>query len=133
MSAPLVQPYVTYQDLCDLPSDGKRWELIDGEAYMAPAPNRIRQKIVGRLKRAFEDSIEDSSEVYFAPLDVVFGEATALQPDLIFVREENREILPDRSRRTLRRRHPPSALPAPDDRPPSAPRLDRPPGLYIRP
>ena len=98
MSAPLVRPHVTYEDLCDLPSDGNRWELIDGEAYMTPAPNRIHQKIVRRLARAFEDAIEDLSEVYLAPLDVVFAEATALQPDLIFVDEENREILQDQIR-----------------------------------
>jgi Uma2 family endonuclease len=98
MSAPLVKPYITYEELQQLPSEGNRWELIDGEAYMTPAPNRIHQKIVRRLARAFEDAIEDLSEVYLAPLDVVLAEATALQPDLIFVHEENREILQDQIR-----------------------------------
>jgi Uma2 family endonuclease len=98
MSAPLVRPHITYEDLCDLPSDGNRWELIDGEAYMTPAPNRMHQEILQRLFEAFRAATEDGSKVYLAPLDVVLAEATVLQPDLIFVREENREILQEQIR-----------------------------------
>jgi Uma2 family endonuclease len=98
MSAPLVNPRITYEELREIPADGKRWELIDGEAYMTPAPNRIHQEVLLRLFEAFRKAIDDESKVYFAPLDVVFGDATALQPDLIFVREENREILQEQIR-----------------------------------
>lgn len=93
MSAPLVRPYITYDDLCRLPADGNRYELIDGEAYLTPSPNSRHQKIVGRLHGAFRAAIPDRSEILFAPLDVVLANGTALQPDLLFIREANLGIL----------------------------------------
>jgi Uma2 family endonuclease len=94
MSAPLVKPHVTYRDLCEIQTD-QRWELIDGEAYLAPAPNLRHQDVLQRLLRRFEDAIADRSKVYLSPVDVVLSDDTALQPDLVFVREENRGILGD--------------------------------------
>ena len=29
----------TYDDYCELPDDGNRYEVIDGALYMAPAPS----------------------------------------------------------------------------------------------
>lgn len=94
MSAALVKPHVTYQDLCEIQTD-QRWELIDGEAFLAPAPNLRHQRVLQRLLRRFEDAVTDRSEVYLSPVDVVLADDTALQPDLVFVREENRGILGD--------------------------------------
>lgn len=94
MSAPLVKPHVTYRDLCEIQTD-QRWELIEGEAFLAPAPNLRHQRVLQRLLRRFEDAVTDRSEVYLAPVDVVLADDTALQPDLVFVREENRDILGD--------------------------------------
>ncbi len=95
MSSPLVKPHITYEELCRLPSDGKRYELFDGEAYVTPSPNLRHQRILRRLSRAFEDAILDGSEVFFAPMDVVLTEATAVQPDLVLVLENNATILKD--------------------------------------
>ena len=95
MTHPLVRPHVTYEELCRIPSDGNRYELFEGEAYMTPSPDLRHQRAVRRLARAFEDAITDGSEVLFAPMDVVLGEATAVQPDLIFVLETNAGILRD--------------------------------------
>jgi Uma2 family endonuclease len=91
--APLTPRYTTYEDLRQLPEDGHRYELFDGEVHLAPSPSLQHQRIVRRLTRSFEDAIRDGSEVFFAPLDVVLARATALQPDLLFVRAENRGIL----------------------------------------
>lgn len=95
MSFPLVRPHVTYEALCQAPSDGKRYELFEGEAYMTPSPDLRHQRIVRRLTRAFENAISDGSEVLFAPMDVVLDKATAVQPDLILVLEQNADILKD--------------------------------------
>lgn len=94
MSAPLVKPHVTYRDLCEVQTD-QRWEVIDGEAFLAPAPNLRHQRILQRLLRRFEDAITDGSEVFLSPVDVVLADDTALQPDMVFVREANRGILRD--------------------------------------
>jgi hypothetical protein len=40
---------LTYDDFVLFPDDGKRHELIDGEHYVSPSPNRKHQKIAGNL------------------------------------------------------------------------------------
>ena len=38
---------LTYDDFVQFPDDGKRHELIDGEHYVTPSPNRKHQKVSG--------------------------------------------------------------------------------------
>jgi Uma2 family endonuclease len=93
MIAPLVRPYITYEDLCLLPSDGNRYELFDGEAYVSPSPTYDHQDLVLSLAIFFKQAIQDRSRVFVAPLDVVLDRATAVQPDLVLVLERNLGIL----------------------------------------
>jgi len=95
MSAPLVRPYISYEDLCRMPSDGNRYELFDGEAYMTPSPNSRHQRGLFRLAKAFAAAITDESEVLLSPMDVVLDRATALQPDLVLILAGNRKIVED--------------------------------------
>ena len=95
MITPLVSPFLTYEDLCRLPSDGHRYELYDGEAYVAPSPNSRHQRAVFRLGKKLDAAIADGSEVLLAPMDVVFGPSTALQPDVMLILEKNRDIVAD--------------------------------------
>jgi len=95
MIAPLVRPYITYEDLCLLPSDGNRYELYDGEAYVTPSPFHQHQDLVLSLAISFKQAIQDRSRVFVAPLDVVLDRATAVQPDLVLVLERNLGILQD--------------------------------------
>lgn len=95
MSAPLVRPYITYEDLCRLPSDGKRYELFDGEAYMCPAPSAWHQQLLVRLIVLFQAAIRDRSKVYVSPVDVVLDRATAVQPDLLLILEARLGIVRD--------------------------------------
>jgi Uma2 family endonuclease len=82
-----VQSHLTYPELRLMPDDGKRYELIDGEVFATPSPNERHQRVVGNLFVSFYNhaSPRNLGRVYFAPFDVVFGEKTALQPDLLFV------------------------------------------------
>ena len=86
-----------YGDYCLLPED-KRYDLIDGELYMAPAPSSRHQRLLLRLARLLADFIElhGLGEVYIAPLDVILSEQDVLQPDLLFVAQERREIISER-------------------------------------
>jgi Uma2 family endonuclease len=95
MTAPLVKPHTTYEQLCEMPSDGNRWELIEGEAYMSPSPSLRHQELVLRIAFAFGMAVRDGGRVFVAPLDTVLAPATALQPDVIFVRRENAAVLRD--------------------------------------
>jgi Uma2 family endonuclease len=70
-----------------MPDDGKRYELIDGEVFVSPSPSEKHQRASGRLYVSWAVYVEknDLGRVYYAPFDVVFGEKTALQPDLLVV------------------------------------------------
>jgi len=82
-----VQPRLTYPELRLMPDDGKRYELIDGEVFVTPSPSEKHQRVLGNLFFSIHNHIKAGKlgRVYIAPFDVVFGEKTALQPDLRFV------------------------------------------------
>jgi Uma2 family endonuclease len=82
-----VLPRLTYPELRMMPDDGKRYELIDGEVFVTPSPSEKHQRILANLLASMHVYAQARrlGKVYPAPFDVVFGEKTALQPDLLFV------------------------------------------------
>jgi hypothetical protein len=42
---------VTYRDHRELPDDGRRYEIHDGDLSVTPAPNVRHQRLVGALRR----------------------------------------------------------------------------------
>ncbi len=64
---------------------------------MTPSPNTKHQVVVGNLYLALRQfaAQRDLGKVFLAPFDVVFGERTAVQPDLLFIRKERLSILTD--------------------------------------
>lgn len=86
---------LTYEDLQDLPDDGQRHELIDGEHYVTPSPNTRHQVIVGNLHyhiRAFLES-RPLGRIYLAPFDVVLTPSDVVEPDLLYVAAPRGEIV----------------------------------------
>lgn len=77
----------TYDDYRQFPDDGKRYELIDGEIFMTPAPAPRHQFASKRLQRVLENHFERSGTVlvFNAPLDVILTDADVVQPDLVVV------------------------------------------------
>lgn len=78
-----------------LPEGGPRYELIGGDLYMAPAPNRFHQEISGNLEFLFRKYLECNclGKLYDAPFDVVLGDHDVLQPDLLYVSRGRASIL----------------------------------------
>ncbi|MDR3172406.1 MAG: Uma2 family endonuclease [Treponema sp.] len=75
----------TYADYLEW-NDGKRYELIDGRAYMLAAPSTDHQSISGELFRQFSNFLLGKScRVFAAPLDVRLFDKTVVQPDLLVV------------------------------------------------
>ena len=76
----------TYEDYCRAPGD-KRYELLDGELMMVPAPNRTHQRILLRLGRELARATEQHGmgEVFVAPFDVVLSDTDVVQPDVLFI------------------------------------------------
>lgn len=76
----------TVADYMQLPDDGPRYELIEGELLMAPAPNLFHQRIAFNLTLILGNYVEKKriGKLFFAPFDVIFDEHNVLQPDIIF-------------------------------------------------
>ena len=67
-----------------LPDDGNRYELIDGELLVSPAPSWTHQRVLARLFERLAPYARAAGhcEVLFAPGAVQFNERRELQPDL---------------------------------------------------
>jgi Uma2 family endonuclease len=85
----------TYEDYCRIPADGRRYELHEGELWMAPSPTTRHQRIVGRIFEELSRYVQEQrlGEVFIAPLDVVLASDTVVQPDLVFVSRVRRHIV----------------------------------------
>ncbi|MCX7791071.1 MAG: Uma2 family endonuclease [Chloroflexaceae bacterium] len=77
----------TVADYEQLPDDGQRYELINGDLRMAPAPTPDHQAASLRLAHYLFTFIETAGHgrVFTAPIDVQLGPATIVQPDLIVI------------------------------------------------
>ena len=86
-----------YKDYCLLPED-KRYELIDGELYMPPAPGTRHQIVLRSLESIIWPFVRDNDlgQVFFAPFDVILSGEDVLQPDLLFVSKERQGIISER-------------------------------------
>jgi Uma2 family endonuclease len=80
---------MTYVDYLKSPEINARFDIIDGELVMAPAPDIAHQRISKRLFYALDRHVEEKrlGEVLFAPLDVIIRRdpLRTRQPDLLFV------------------------------------------------
>jgi Uma2 family endonuclease len=95
--APLapIEPKLTVRDYLALPEDGQRYELIEGELYMQPAPNEFHQFASHRLTLLLGNHLEESQEgiLFAAPFDVFLEELTVVQPDLLVVTHEHDDLI----------------------------------------
>jgi Uma2 family endonuclease len=87
MRMPAFRRQWTVDDLQDLPDDGQRYEVIDGELFVTPAPSFTHQRALGVLHRLIADYLdrERIGFVFFAPADVTFSPTRSVQPDLFVV------------------------------------------------
>ncbi len=84
----------TCEDYRTAPPD-KRYELLDGELLLTPAPNLKHQRLQFRLGSRLGRFIEERAlgEFFFAPCDVVLSDTDVVQPDLLFVSRDRRHLL----------------------------------------
>jgi len=77
---------LTLEELHELPEDGNRYELIDGELFVTPAPTLGHQDAAASLYvllRAFARA--SGCDAYLAPADITFSSHTLVQPDLFIL------------------------------------------------
>jgi Uma2 family endonuclease len=78
---------LTYDDYALLPDDGQRYEVIDGELYVTPAPYVPHQRLSLELGTRLHLFVRHHGlgEVLTAPCDVLLSEHDLVQPDLLFI------------------------------------------------
>jgi Uma2 family endonuclease len=75
----------TVEMLDTMPADGNRYEIIDGDLYVTPAPSPTHQRACAELYKALWPYIDlhGVGELFFSPIDVEFAPDTMVEPDLV--------------------------------------------------
>jgi len=93
------QVRLTYGDLCLLPEDELRHELLGGEHVVTPSPVTRHQAVSLRLAVLLGEWAErtGAGAVFAAPFDVVLSPPDVVEPDLLFIRKDRLEILTEKN------------------------------------
>ena len=72
--------------------EGTRYQLVEGDLIMAPAPNLFHQDIAGNIFTLLRAHVIKKSlgRAFIAPCDVYLSAHDVVQPDVLFVAEANR-------------------------------------------
>ena len=82
----LIRPIFSYEHVAQMPDDGKRYEIVDGDLVVSPSPKRRHQRAVGILLNFLIRAQQAGcGEAYVAPFHVVFDPHNVTEPDLLFI------------------------------------------------
>ena len=87
---------LTVRDYLAIPEDDEnRYELIDGELYMAPAPTWEHQESIANLVSTLRDFVRANrlGRVVPSPVDVYLSNEDVFQPDIVFVSIERLNLI----------------------------------------
>ncbi len=89
---------LTYADYLQTPDD-LRYELIEGELLMTPAPTVYHQWLSKNIEFQLEQFVRKKGigKVFYAPCDVYVDEENVLQPDIFFISKENEHIIAEKN------------------------------------
>src|SRR5689334_15827809 len=84
----------TYEDLCHLPDDGKRYEIIYGELYELPAPNRSHASAVINLLATLIPMVFSlGARIFTAPFGVFIPGSDPVEPDVFVLMPDQLHLL----------------------------------------
>ena len=85
----------TVDELALLPDDGNRYEIVDGELLVTPAPSWTHQEAAGLLYRRLSAYVEPlGMYCLIAPADVPLSRRTVVEPDVFVVPRRGDGALP---------------------------------------
>ena len=88
---------LTYQDYLELPGEpGYRYEVLAGELIKEPSPIVVHQRVSRELFLLLIVHFRQADprgEVFASPLDVTLGNYTVVQPDILYISGEQRDII----------------------------------------
>jgi Uma2 family endonuclease len=88
MGMPDTARHYTVDDVLAFPEDGNRYELVDGELLVTPAPAQRHEIVLPRLAiQAYQyvASLPGVAQTFFSRGDVIWGPGEYVQPDLFVV------------------------------------------------
>ena len=90
---------LTYEDYVGLPDDGRRYEILDGELEVSPAPAPRHQGVLRNLLFILHGHVQERGlgSVYCAPIDVILSADSIVQPDLVFIAADRESIVTERA------------------------------------
>ena len=103
MSVPMRIPegkiVLTYEDYVQLPNDGKRYEILEGELAVTPAPSTKHQVASANLFKLLSRHIDNNElgRLLYAPVDLILEPTSVLQPDLLFISKPRQSIITERA------------------------------------
>jgi Uma2 family endonuclease len=89
----------TYQDYFEMPDDGNRYEIIEGELLMSPAPYMNHQFISLNLVLKLAKFVLENKlgKICYAPVDVLLSDFNIVQPDILFISSDNLQIITEKN------------------------------------
>ena len=86
---------LTYRDYAALPDDGQRYQILDGELFVTPAPGTRHQLILLRLVSQLHAHVTTYGVglVLPAPVDVILADTSIVQPDIVFVAADRQSLV----------------------------------------
>lgn len=103
MSTPMRIPegkiVLTYEDYVLLPNDRNRYEILEGELSVTPAPSTKHQSASANLFKLLSRHVDDRNlgKLFYAPIDVILDPTSVLQPDLLFVSSARQRIITEKA------------------------------------
>jgi Uma2 family endonuclease len=94
----LPKPF-TYDDYLALPEDGRRYEVIEGELSVTPAPTPRHQAIqlrLGSLLLTYLDK-QPLGRVFISPIDLALSLVDVVQPDVLFIAQGRVHIIAEKN------------------------------------
>lgn len=84
----------TYEEYYRL-NDDVRYEIIDGNLLLAPAPDVWHQKWLNEINIFLSRFVKQRNigQIFIAPVDVVLDAENTVQPDIVFVSAANAGII----------------------------------------
>ena len=87
----------TYADLCALPDDGRRYEIIDGQLYELLIPTTDHATVIINLLFVLHPLTQSlGGRIFTGPLDVFITEANVVQPDVLILLPEQLSLMSKR-------------------------------------
>ncbi len=87
---------LTYADYTKMtPPDSGGVQLIQGELVTMTSPNTQHQRIIRLLAKHLDQYLDKNpiGEIFIAPIDVLFQDGDVYQPDVLFILNENKQII----------------------------------------